>query len=203
ALVFDIEIARSRAVIFAHNRTDDIASSSPDLIKAEYDRVIIAAGAATVGLAARIGLYLPSELEHHARFSFRLRDRRTTPPCWLEGSEAWLPGFQTYAHVAGPDGLWAVGGYTADGDARWERGPDEVARHARETVRNYVREYMDGVVEDVVNELRCVSTPFDDAFGIARNGPVLALWGENLFKMAPLLGSQLARAIVDSPEAAA
>jgi hypothetical protein len=36
-----------------------------------------------------------------------------------------------------------------------------------------------------------------DGLGFGRSGPVLALWGDNLMKLAPLLGELLASAALD------
>ncbi|MGH8240740.1 MAG: FAD-dependent oxidoreductase, partial [Steroidobacteraceae bacterium] len=82
ALIFDIETRGPRAALYAHLRP---AGSRIDgeLYVGEFDQVVIVAGAATAPLAARVGLYTPTELEHHARFGFRLRDRDAKPLCWL------------------------------------------------------------------------------------------------------------------------
>ena len=77
--------------------------------------------------------------------------------------------------------------------------PDPVRRRLTgELVTSYVRETLDGVEPVVLDELYCTTTSgLGDGFTASRNGAVLAIWGDNLFKFAPLLGEMLARAVLD------
>ncbi len=163
----------------------------------ECDSVVIAAGEGTAALAATAQLDMPGDLAHHARFTFTLRGTRASPPCWLDRREAWRPGFTTYSHPVGKDGLWTIGGSLDARDTRWELGAETVIERSRAVVTGYVREHLDSIEPEAVDVLYCnhlASPDSGDGFGAARNGAVLALWGDNLFKMAPLLGALLAEA---------
>jgi len=160
------------------------------------DSVVIAAGEGTAPLAAAAGVDVPGSLLHHARFTFTLRDPEASPACWLDRSEAWRAGFTTYSHAIGEQGRWTIGGSLDESDTRWDLGAATVIERSRTVVTRYVREYLDGVVPEVIDILYCnhtASPASGDGFGAARNGAVFAVWGDNLFKMAPLLGALLAQ----------
>jgi len=164
---------------------------------AAFDSVVIAAGAGTAALAAGVGVdVVPTRLEHHARFTFPLRDTGAAPPCWLDDAEAWRPGVTSYQHLAGP-GLWAIGAGLPAPDVLWERGADAVTEHSREVVTAYVAEYVTGAEPTVVDTVYCDSEGLGDGLGSARAGPVLVLWGDNLFKMAPVIGQVAADAATE------
>jgi sarcosine oxidase len=161
------------------------------------ESVLIAAGAATPGLAAQVGIAVPDTLVHHARFTFPLRAPQAAPPCWLDRAEEWRPGLRGYAHLAGP-GLLAVGGHLPVEQTRWELGREAVTAASREVVCRYVVEYLSGVLPDVVETLYCnVIAGLHDGISTARSGPVLAVWGNNLFKFAPRLAEVLTRAATE------
>jgi sarcosine oxidase len=161
-----------------------------------FDSVVVTAGAGTAALAAGVGIGVPTTLEHHARFTFPLRDPGASPPCWLDDAEAWRPGVTSYQHLAGP-GLWAIGCGLPAEEVRWERGADAATAHSREVVTRYVAEYVTGAEPTVVGTVYCDSEGLGDGLSSARVGPVLVLWGDNLFKMAPVIGQVAADAAVD------
>lgn len=162
-----------------------------------FDSVVIAAGAGTPALAAQVGIELSAELIHHARFTFPLRDAGAVPPCWIDVSEGWRPGFTTYGHLAGP-GRWALGGYLGDDQVRWDRGREAVTEQSRQVLRDYVAEYATGAVPEPGESVYCSVTPgLGDGLSVFRAGRVLALWGDNLFKFAPVLGADVARAAAE------
>lgn len=158
------------------------------------DSVLIAAGADTPALAEPLGLRVPSALEHHVRFTFPVSDPGALA-CWIEQSGSWRPGYTTYGHLVGP-GRWAIGGHLPEEDTAWEVGRDESRRRALALATDYVREFLsDAVDPEPVDEVYCASTVgLGDGVQVARSGPVLAVWGENLFKFAPALGADLAAA---------
>ena len=159
----------------------------------DCDAAVVAAGAGTADLVEPLGIAgVPHERRHHHRFSFRLTNPEAQPPCWLEQAGAWRPGFTTYQHLAGP-GLWAVGGSLGDQDTDWELGVEETRRRATAALTAYVRETLTGVDNEIVETVSCDSIGTGDGVGVGRSGPVVALWGDNLFKLAPLLGALLAR----------
>lgn len=162
-----------------------------------FDSIIIAAGAGTAALAAQVGIDAPAELTHHARFTFPLRDPDVTPPCWIDKSGAWRPGFTSYGHQARP-GYWAIGGHLPPEVVRWDRGANAAIADSRDAVTAYVAEYVTGVMPEPVETVYCDVTPgLGDGVASARVGPVLAVWGDNLFKFAPVIGDVLARAAVE------
>ena len=142
--------------------------------------------------AQRAGIAgVPSLVRHHHRFTFPLVDASATPPCWLDQSEAWKPGFTTYQHRTA-SGRWAIGGSLDADDTAWELGADEAGRRARAVVTAYARDQVTGVHPEVLDVVHCSSMALGDGIATGRNGDVLALWGDNLMKFAPVLGSLLA-----------
>ncbi|MGH3869669.1 MAG: FAD-dependent oxidoreductase [Pseudonocardiaceae bacterium] len=157
--------------------------------KARFDVVVVAAGAGTSPLATQVGIYTPTALTHHVRFSFPL-DRSEVWQCWIDTPTA---GLGTYQHQSGP-GVWSVGGHLDLAATAWEVGRDAATTASRETVLRYVREHLE-IEPRIVDSLYCATTPdLGDGFEVRRNGPILAIYGENLFKFAPLLGDVLATA---------
>jgi len=162
-----------------------------------FDSVVLAAGAGTPALAAQVGIAVPAAQHHHARFTFPLRDPDRTPPCWIDRSGAWRPGFGSYAHLAAP-GRWAVGGHHPDLDESWAAGREPVTERSRELVTAYVAEHVTQAVPTPVDTVYCAyPAGLGDGVGAARSGPVLAVWGDNLFKLAPVLAGVLADAAVE------
>ncbi|WP_173065357.1 FAD-dependent oxidoreductase [Phytohabitans houttuyneae] len=162
----------------------------------DVDAVLIAAGAGTSPLAARVGIYTPAVLAHHVRFTFATT--RTGPlRSWIDQS----PGrMGTYQHMAGP-GRWVVGGLLDYAAIAWEAGRDEATRVSREAVLAYVRDHLDGVEPAVLDELYCTTmAELGDGFHLRRRGPFTAVYGDNLFKFAPLLGDLLAAAVTEGTE---
>jgi sarcosine oxidase len=163
----------------------------------EVDRVVVAAGRGTTELAAQVDMYLPVELSHHARFTFRLKDADTEPPCWLDSTESWRDGITSYQHLSGP-GLWAIGLNLPRELEEWERGREEVVDHSRALVLEYVRDTLTGIHDEIVEELHCdAPSTLGDGVHVATTGPVTLVWGANLFKHAPAIGQTLANAAVN------
>jgi sarcosine oxidase len=162
-----------------------------------FDSVVLAAGAGTAALAEQVDIAVPAVLHHHARFTFPLREPDRVPPCWIDRSGAWRAGFGSYAHLAAP-GHWAIGGHHPDLDESWSTGREAVTERSRELVTAYVAEHVTGAVPEPVDTVYCAYPPgLGDGVGVARSGPVLAVWGDNLFKVAPVLAEVLAGAAVD------
>jgi sarcosine oxidase len=158
---------------------------------ARFDAVLLAAGAGTPALAAQVGIAVPGELEHHARFTFPL-DPAVPWRSWIDLPAA---GLGTYQHASGP-GRWAVGGHLDAAATAWQVGRDAAIADARAAVLQYAREHLT-VEPRVVETLYCSPTPgLGDGFHVQRGGPVVALHGENLFKFAPVLGEVLAEAVI-------
>jgi sarcosine oxidase len=161
-----------------------------------YDVVVVAAGAGTPKLASHVGLPLQDRLERHVRFTFRLEEE-LTPPCWIEQSESWRPGFTSYSQRTGPR-TWALGAELPATDVAWDLGAEEVHRRSRRAVVAYVREALAGVDPAPIDHIACdITLPGGDGFDVARVGTIVFVWGDNMFKFAPWLGQQLAKAAVD------
>jgi sarcosine oxidase len=157
-----------------------------------YDAVVVAAGAGTPELAKSAGVAVPSLRFRHTRFTYRLQEPLVDTPCWIDRSEDWREGFTSYSHTVGR-GLWAIGGSLPDDDTRWELGAEEVARRSRELMSAFVRERLPRVIPDIVEEISCdfLPVPLGDGFVIERQDGITYIWGQNLFKFAPLLGRML------------
>ena len=140
---------------------------------ARYERVVVCAGRETPALA---GLTLPVRERLHTRLSYPVRGE---PParlaCVQDDRGAYgdpLPGNATYA----------VG---------LDAPPDE------ERTTAYVAEALTGLEPRPVEARNCWITELPwspDAFAVWEAGAVLAVAGSNLFKHAPALGRELARA---------
>lgn len=163
----------------------------------EVDHVVVAAGRGTTELAAQVDMYLPTQLSHHVKFTFRLKDPDQVPPCWIDNTESWRDGVTSYQHMSGP-GLWSIGLNLPAHLELWERGRDKVIDHSRELVLTYVNEALVGVDDEIVEESYCDSpTALGDGVHVATTGPVTMIWGANLFKHAPAIGQTLANAAVN------
>ncbi|GAA0245478.1 FAD-binding oxidoreductase [Cryptosporangium japonicum] len=172
--------------VTAHGHAATIHSSRGSW---QCDSVLVAAGA---------GPLVPevvADPEHHFRFTFPLAPG-ADPRCWIERSGSWRDGFTTYGHRAGA-GLWALGAHLPAEDTAWSLPVAEARRRALSAVTAYVREFLSDVVSpEPVDEVYCAPTRgLGDGIHVARSGPVLSVWGENLFKFAPALGADLAAAV--------
>jgi sarcosine oxidase len=150
---------------------DEVIAVEPDGVvraaaaTARYDRVVVCAGRDTPVLS---GLALPVVESIHTRYAHRLTGE---PParlaCLQDGRGAYgdpLPGNDRYA-VGAPDG--------------------------------YVAEALPGLDPRPVEARSCWVTELPwspDAFAVWEHEAVLAVAGSNLFKHAPLVGRELARA---------
>lgn len=167
-----------------------------DLDELVGDAIVVTAGAGTAELVAPRGIEVPHELCHHVRFSFRLRTAPTaTPPAHLDGA----PGPQlesTYQHRT-PDGSWAVGGHLPDHLTTTTLPFEEVRRRSHDALTAHVVERLPELDPEPVGELACTPTAGGDPGTVhaARVGNVHVLWGENLAKLAPVLGEHLAEAV--------
>lgn len=163
----------------------------------ECDACVIAAGAHTGWLAAQVGLTVPSTFGHHVRFTFPMADTSARPPCLIDRSQSWYPGFTSYQHLTAP-GRWAVGAHLSGELAAGAEDRESFTRRSRRCTEQYVQENLPGVGVEPIEELYCdVLDGWGDGFVIQRSGAVLTLQGDNLFKFAPALGRILARAAID------
>jgi sarcosine oxidase len=156
---------------------------------ARFDAVLLAAGAGTPPLAARVGIAIPGEIEHHVRFTFPV-DPAVAWRSWIDRPAA---GLGTYQHASGP-GRWAVGALLDPAVTAWEVGRDAATAASREAVLEYAREHL-AVEPRIIETVYCTPIPgLGDGFQVQRADRVVAVYGENLFKFAPVLGATLAAA---------
>lgn len=160
-----------------------------------FDAGVVVAGASTAALAAQVGVEAPNVRAHHVRFTFTLDDPGARPPCLLEHSGSWRDGVSCYQHLAAP-GRWAVGMDLPHHLRAWQRGRAAVVETSRQLTVEYVRQCLQGVGDEPVEELYCDHLDgWGDGFVVQRAGSVLVLHGGNLFKLAPALGCTLADAV--------
>ncbi len=166
------------------------------------DEVLVTAGVDTPGLAAQVGVQVPTTLIRHSRFTFAPRTLQTgrAPACWIDESGAFGDGLTSYALPVGTTGRYAVGvgegdeGYPAELDA------PEVSRRTLMAARRYLPAALPGLDPEPVDEVRCmyneIGFPRGDGFAAVRQGHVTVFYGNNLFKFAPLLGELLCQAVL-------
>jgi sarcosine oxidase len=180
--------------VYAIDSTTDSVRVWTSRGSAHFDAVVICAGSGTSPLAAQVDICVPSALAHHLRLTFRLREEIENLRSWITRSPT---GMSTYQHT-NTTGQWAVGAHIDPKDSVWEVGRDHAVRVSRAAVRNYVASYLDMVEPNEIDELYCTITPeLGDGYKILRSGRVLAIYGANLFKLAPVIGESLAQATLD------
>jgi sarcosine oxidase len=155
------------------------------------DSVVIVAGIDTARLAATNGMNLSIEQAHVARFTFRMHDRQAVVPNWFETFGRW----STWGMTVSP-GHWAMGVHWP-GEPSDPSIPQENSTALRlQELRSYIDERLDRVHPEPVDAITCIGDAGGDGIKAVRQGPVLALWGDNLFKFAPILGSALSEAAI-------
>jgi sarcosine oxidase len=139
---------------------------------ASYDRVVVCSGRDTATLAAAAGLELPVRVSTHTRFTYPVREPSPLP-CFQDSSNGAygdpLPGNERYA--IGLDGT--------------------------EATHSYVAEHLPGLEPRPVETRTCWVTELPwghDGLAVWEAGALLFVAGNNLFKHAPALGSELAAA---------
>ncbi|GIF22726.1 hypothetical protein Ate02nite_54560 [Paractinoplanes tereljensis] len=161
-----------------------------------FDAVLICAGAGTSALAAGAGIEIPSALEHHLRVSFPIRPEAPTPlQCWITEPADGVLG--TYQHLAAP-GRWAVGGDIDPTQVTWEGGRQAAEQASLAALTAYATEHLPFVDPTPTDQVYCTHDPdLGDGLQFARQGQVLATYGENLMKFAPLLAKTLTHACLN------
>ncbi len=166
------------------------------------DEVLITAGIDTPGLAAQVDVQVPTALIRHARLTFAPRrpQGNRALACWIDQSGAYGEDLSAYAVPVGTTGRYAVG-VSADGhDFSGTLDVEEVSRRSAALARRYVPVALPGLDPVPVDEVRCayntVGLPEGDGFRVERRDAVTVLYGNNLFKFAPVLGALLGQAVL-------
>ena len=168
-------------------------------------RCVVAAGAGTDRLVRPLGLDVHQHRQAHLRLGFKVNQPAAAPlPCFSDrtgdpeliyavsdlgdGYAVGLAEVTTYPPVAD-----LVSDVPAGVDVSSQRG----------RIVSYVLRRLPGLDPAPVDEVfRLTTTTPDhpeDGFRIWQAGPVAAVVGPNLFKFAPVIGEQLARAVAGEP----
>jgi hypothetical protein len=79
----------------------------------------------------------------------------------------------------------------------WEVGRDAAVEASRKAVLEYARSRLT-VDPTIVDTVYCTTVPNrGDGVEFRRNGPILAIYGDNFMKFAPVLGEALADAAIN------
>jgi len=101
----------------------------------------------------------------------------------------------------GTTGQYAVGVSAGGHDFPGSLDVEEVSRRSAALARRYVPTALPGLDPVPVDEVRCtynqVGLPEGDGFRAERRGTVTVLYGNNLFKFAPVLGALLRQAVLE------
>ncbi len=164
---------------------------------AEHGCVVVCAGRGTAALARGAGLPLPMRQAAHVRLTFAVRgDPPPRAACLLDSSRAFgevgaygdpLPGNVAYAVGLDDTPLHDDGSVIDAGG---------LAALAERTTA-YVERALPGLDPQPIDVRHCWVTELPwspDAFAVWEVGGLLLLAGHNLFKHAPALGRELARA---------
>lgn len=166
------------------------------------DEILITAGIDTPALAAQAGIAVPASLRRHARFTFAPRRPLggRALACWIDQSGAFGDDLTGYAVPVGTTGRYAVGVSAGGHDFPGALAVEEVSRRSAALARRYVAAALPGLDPLPVDEVRCAYNRVDvsegDGFRAVRRGAVTVLYGNNLFKFAPVLGALLSQAVL-------
>ena len=163
-----------------------------------YAAVVVCAGRGTAALARTVGLSLPVDLAAHLRITF---DVRGDPPeilACMQDSSGEFPESGAYAAPEPGNRRYAVGlseTLAVSGDG----GIIDPGSLESLTVRTieYVRQALPGLDPEPREFRHCWVTELpwsDDGVGVWERDGIHFVAGHNLFKMAPVLGRELAAA---------
>jgi sarcosine oxidase len=162
--------------------------------RSEHERVVVCAGRGTAALARGAGLPLPVRQAAHVRLTFRVRGE---PPerlaCLLDSTSDG----GAYADPMPGNAAYAVGiddtPVHEDGSLIETAGLSAIA----ERTTAYVERALPGLHPEPVEVRHCWVTELpwhEDGFAVWELGSIVILAGNHLFKHAPAVGRELARA---------
>lgn len=161
----------------------------------ECDEIVIAAGTETGRLGRMVGIGVETSIVHASRLTYSIdpvyRDRSLA--CWIDSGGTYQPGYTSYGQRVGSTDLYAVG--VSWGDTQGLDSERQRLMH-RERAASYIRAAYPGLHPEPVDEIQCSYAvrglrEDGDGFMARRTDGVTALYGNNLFKFAPLLGELL------------
>jgi sarcosine oxidase len=184
-----------REEVLSVEQNADVCMVSTQAGSWECDEIIMTAGVETGTLAAAAGIGRDAPVIHDSRFTYSVTDAYCglRLACWFDHSEAYGPGLTSYGQRVGSTDFYAVG--VGWGDTTGLT-PDEESELHRAKAQDYMRQAYPGLNPVPVDEIRCSHAGFGlredgDGFLARRSGGITALYGNNLFKFAPLLGQLL------------
>lgn len=189
---------------------DEVISLRPDgegvelrsgLAAESFERVIVCAGRGTAALARTVGLSLPIDQAAHVRVTFDVAGAPPERLACLQDSSGQFPETGVYAAPEPGNRRYAVGlSETLEvGDDGALSDPAMLAALAERAVA-YVREALPGLDPEPAGHVHCWVTELpwsEDGLGVWEHEGILLTAGHNLFKMAPALGEELARAAIE------
>ncbi len=168
-------------------------------------RCVVAAGAGTDRLARPLGLDVHQYRQAHLRLGFRVNQPSAAPlPCFSDrtGDPELIYAVSDLGDRYAV-GLAEITTYPPVEDLAGEVPAGVDVSSQSERIVAYVRRRLPGLDPAPVDEVfRLTTTTPDhpeDGFRVWQAGPVAAVAGPNLFKFAPVIGEQLARAVSDEP----
>ncbi|UJA21774.1 FAD-binding oxidoreductase [Thermoleophilia bacterium SCSIO 60948] len=168
-----------------------------------FRRVVVAAGRDTARLARMLGVEIPLALAAHARMSFAVRGDPPPVLACLQDGDGRFGESGVYAAASPGNRVFNVGlsqttPAREDGTLLDPPALSELARRAAE----YVSVALPGLDPEPIDVRNCWVTELtggSDAFGVWEAPGALIPAGHNLFKQAPALGRELARAALGHP----
>jgi sarcosine oxidase len=186
---------------------DEVLSVTPDDngvelraggVHARYGSVVVCAGRGTQALARTAGLSLPIEDAAHLRLTFAAKGNPPSTLACLQDSSGEFPETGIYAAAEPGNARYGVGlSETTDAGEDGALTDPAALASLGERAAAYVREALPGLDPEPVEHRHCWVTTLpwsEDGVGVWSVGSCRFVAGHNLFKLAPVLGRELASA---------
>ena len=162
----------------------------------DFSAVVVCAGRGTAALARGVGLSLPVDLAAHLRVTFDVRGDPPANLAALQDSSGAFPETGIYATAEPGNRRYGVGlsETVSVSEAGAITDPDSLRSLSERTVA-YVEEALPGLYPEPREVRHCWVTHLpwsDDGVGVWEREGIQFIAGHNLFKMAPVLGRELA-----------
>lgn len=166
----------------------------------ECNELIIAAGVQTGKLSESAGIGMEISVVPDSRFTYAIKESYRDRPlaCWFDTSEHYGPGYTAYGQRVGSTNFYAVAVGAGEDEAL---DPDEESALHWRRLMDYLPQAYPGLDPEPVDEIRCSYAAHGmredgDGFMARRTGGITAVYGNNLFKFAPLLGRLLSGTVL-------